>query len=459
MLEKLKELIEGKSVCILGFGREGQSTYHTIRRISEDVVITIADKDASLLFSLPFLNSDCNINFHGGKDYLSILSKYDIIFKTPGITLKQLDNPEVIDKITSQSEVFIDYYKERIIGITGTKGKSTTASLIYNILSHAGRKTILVGNIGLPPFESLDDIENDTEIIYELSSHQLETLEVSPHIAIILNLFEEHLDHYNSYDDYKNAKLNIAKYQKPDDVLIYNMDNEELCDSLYGFDYSGVKYAVCIKDRANCNACTDKNKLILRLRDQEIGFSIIDSVNIKGEHNLVNCLMSAMVCKIKGVKDQDVIKGLISFEGLRHRIELVGKFGGISFYNDSIATIPQATMEAIKTIGNVEFLILGGFDRGVDYNYLAGFLGDIHIKNILCIGNAGKRIFGLLQETNCMSKVQIFDTYEDIFKYIKSIAEDGDTCLLSPAAASYDMFKDFEERGDKFTELAKSLRG
>ena len=223
MYNNIIEKIKDKNICILGFGREGKSTYNFIRRHLTDKFLTIIDKkDVSDSIQ------DSNVNIIYGDNYLNNLDKYDLIIKTPGISLKDIDTSNIKDKLTSQLELILEVFKNNTIGITGTKGKSTTSSLLYNIIKEQGKDAYLLGNIGNPMLDDVESFNKDTYLIIEMSALQLEFINVSPHIGIILNLFEDHLDHSGSVYHYHENKMNMFKYQDSNDIGIYSIDNENI---------------------------------------------------------------------------------------------------------------------------------------------------------------------------------------------------------------------------------------
>ena len=211
MLDKIIKEFKNKKIVILGFGKEGKSTYQFIRKHLNDISLTIKDKNDNIKND-PLFQKDPNVEIITGEDYLDHLEEYDLIMKTPGISFKDIDTTLIKDKISSELEILLKYYKNNIIGITGTKGKSTTSSLIYDVLKNNNKKCFLLGNIGIPIFDFIEQIEPDTLLVVEMSSHQLEFVNHSPHIAIITNLYEDHLDHTNGVNDYYQAKLNIARF-------------------------------------------------------------------------------------------------------------------------------------------------------------------------------------------------------------------------------------------------------
>lgn len=459
MIEKLKSYFDNKSLAILGFGREGRSTYNLLRQVFPQKVLTIIDENEAIREDLT-LKNDINLLFITGKNCMQNIDNYDIAIKSPGIPSNTLPLELNQVSITSQTDIFLQFYGHQSIGITGTKGKSTTASLVYHILKNAGFNAMLVGNIGIPPFECITDIKPESIVVLELSSHQLEYVSHSPHIAILLNIFQEHLDHYNSYLDYQLAKLNIGKYQGPSDYFIYNNDNEavkSLVHTLNGTKHIELSFSPEQDSLAAINL--ENNEIVLNL-DGEITRLYDTSMNqpLQGHHNLYNIMAAATACYLSGVNIGSLESGIRSFRGLEHRIERVGEYEGITWYNDSIATIPEATIEAVKTLQNVDTLILGGFDRGIEYDVLYPFLNTSEISNIIFIGGAGER---MKQEFTAYGARNItIYTAEDYAKVVsiaKEVTAKGKICLLSPAAASYDMFKNFEERGNIYKKNVRNL--
>ncbi len=435
MLDKIYEKLNGKKVLLLGFGREGKATYRLIRR-KLDMPLTIADKNPVDMRELT------GVTVISGEDYQKTLKDYDVIIKSPGIVLED-KSPEILEKVTSQTELFISVFRNQVVGITGTKGKSTTTTLIYHIIKSVHENTLLMGNIGIPAFDQADKINEDTVIVYELSCHQLEYINVSPKVSVFLNLFEEHLDHYGTFENYKKAKENIAKYQSEEDVLICNELNipEGVKSNLIKASFDGVS-DVYAKD----------NSVFLKGEELEIP---VDEIKLKGRHNLYNIAVAFAVCSEMGVSKEDFIKALKSYETLPHRLQNIGTFNGITFYNDSISTIGETAIQAIKSLKKVGTLLLGGMDRGVDYTLLADFLIDADVKNIVLMPDTSKRLFKLFEERKINKNIVFAKDLEEAVKISKEITNKGEICLLSPAAASYGFFRDFEERGEYFVKYVK----
>ena len=410
--------LRGKSILILGFGREGRSTLRFLNKYLPDAVVDVADKNAME-----------GVKYAGDK-YLDAMYDYDIVIKTPGISLKDFDTKDV--EITSQTDLFLSQFHSQTIGITGTKGKSTTTSLIYHLLKSSGRDAILTGNIGIPCFDVMEDIKPNSIVVYELSAHQLEYVHNSPRVGVLLNIFEEHLDHFGTMSRYAAAKLNIMCYMGEDDTAIIHETLMEVAWRLF------------------------VNNIVFSLFDID---DLIDrtALPLIGEHNLLNVKAALLACYAYGVDMRELIPHLYTFKPLEHRLEPVGTFGGMTFVNDSISTIPQATISACEALGHVDFLLLGGFDRGIDYQPLADYLKEHPMPHLLHTGKAGERMMQLINkvpEPVEGSTLYYYASMEEAFAYMAAHAKPGDVCLLSPAASSYDQYKNFEERGRKFKQLA-----
>jgi UDP-N-acetylmuramoyl-L-alanine---L-glutamate ligase len=387
------------------------------------------------------------------------LKTCDLIIKSPGISFKVLERADIRAPIISQTGIFLNLFRNQVIGVTGTKGKSTTVSLIYEILKQAGKKVLLGGNIGVPPFDLIPELDPDTMIVYEMSSHQLEGVKVSPHIAVLLNIFQEHLDHYNSYLDYQLAKFNIACWQQPDDYFIYDPGNPAVNELVSRFPLGSLKLAVGSENVGSSGVYFEGDDLIIDYDDKVTVFeSITRQTSLSGKHNLKNIAAATAASHIAGVGKEFILEGVRQFKGLPHRLEKVGDVNGVIFINDSISTIPEATIEALKAFPQTHTLILGGYDRGVDYTPLCSYLNYNPVKNLLFIGKAGERIMKGCSKMSPPRNHSFywFNDFEDAVKKAVEVTDPGRVCLLSPAASSYDMFRNFEERGKKFRQLIQS---
>jgi len=446
MITDLIKYFENKKILILGFGREGQSTYKLVRKYLKDQKIYIADKKENFQNNYDFLREDKNSVYISGENYLNNLNEFDIIMKSPGISFVGIDTNKFLSKVKSQLELLLEYFKVFTIGITGTKGKSTTSSLIYKVLQEQNIKTKFLGNIGIPVFDYIDEIEENMTIVLEMSSHQLEYMDISPNIAILLNIFEEHLDHYESFEKYADAKCNIYKFQKNTDYFIYNSDNEVLKNIVK--DTNGTTYKVSLKGNENANVVKNDENIFINNR---IIYNINEKRNLLGDYNLNNIMFVLAVSEILKLDINQTIKSIADFKTLEHRLELVGKYDGVLYYDNSIGTIPEATIEAVKALKQVDTLIIGGMDRGIDYTGLIEFLNNSTVNNIICMPQTGHDIAKELKQ----EKVHIAQDLEEAVKTAKKVTKKDMICLLSPAAASYGFFKNFEERGKVFCELVK----
>lgn len=454
MYNKIVDLLKDKSIAILGFGKEGKSSYNFIRRHLGDVQITIIDKND--ITSSPEFFGDCNVKIIWGDDYLNHLDGYDIILKSPGISFKDIDITSFRNSIYSQIELILEVDRKNVIGITGTKGKSTTSSLIYKVFKEQGKDVFLLGNIGNPIFDDVDNFSDDTILVIEMSSHQLEFLKSSPHVGIILNLYEDHLDHAGSIEHYHANKMNMFKYQSCDDIAIYSGDNHYLKKYIAAGGYKSCKYKVT----SNIDS-DDQNSIILKdnkgFYNGEMLYDGNQNRILLGEHNLFNILFVMFVARLYNL-DLDIASTSInSFKSLEHRLEEVGNFNGINYYNDTIATIPNATINGIKAIGNVDTLIFGGMDRGIDYTDLVNFLRDSSIKNLICMPDTGTKIGHIIEADDCKKNIFFVDTLDEAVEVAGRVTEKGKSCLLSPAASSYNCFKNFEEKGKYYKEKIYSL--
>ena len=412
MFDLILNRLRDKSVLILGFGREGRSSLAFVKKYMPEAVVAVADK-----------NPMDGVK-HSGARYLEAIYDYDVVIKTPGISLKDVDTKGV--EITSQTDLFLSQFHAQTIGISGTKGKSTTTSLIYHLLKESGHDAILTGNIGIPCFDVMEQIHEDSIVVYELSAHQLEYVHNAPRVGVLLNVFEEHLDHFGTFERYRQAKFNLLRFMGEDDFAVVH---DSLMMETLGLGVNSVVFS-------------------------QMEFDIDEeALPVLGPHNLLNVKAALCACEAYGIDAREVIPHLYTFKPLEHRLEPVGTFGGVTFVNDSISTIPQAAIAACQTLGRVDFLLLGGFDRDIDYTPLVDYMMEHPVPHLLFTGKAGERMMTMMG--NVPSNKVSYSTMEEAFDYLAGNAKSGDVCLLSPAASSYDQYKNFEERGAKFKRLAQ----
>lgn len=438
---RLNDFLIDKNIAILGFGKQGKSTYNYLRKNFPNKKIAIRDKNPNI--DMSFI--DDNIELKLGDEYLDNIDEYDLIIKAPGVVLKDIDTSNIEDKIITDYELLLKYTDAFTIGITGSKGKSTTSTLIYKMLDEQDKDVVFLGNIGNPVFDQIEKINDNTIVVLEVSSHTLEFVKTSPNIAVLLNIFPEHLDHCNSIDDYINAKFNIADFQNDKDFFIYNAENELM--NKYKFEHKLNDIAICLDNKE----CKSDNKVYLKNNgiyfNNEFLMSSEEERQIKGKHMLNNMMFVLAIAKILNLDIKKTISTLKNTKPLAHRMEYVGKFNDIEFYDDAIATIPEATIKCIETLERVDTLICGGMDRGVSQEKLIEFLKVSNVKNIICMPETGEYIYDSLKDIK-----NVYKTSEllEAVEISKEITQKGKICVLSPSASSYNDFKNFEEKGELF---------
>lgn len=450
MCKEIIDYLIGKNVAILGFGMEGKSTYRFIRNYT-DMPLTIIDKNEVYDKNRDLLESDSNLSFIIGEEYLKNLEEFDLVIKSPGVITKDIDITNI--NFISQLELLLMVNKDHVIGITATKGKSTTTSLTYEILRANGVDAKIVGNIGKPIFDEIESMNKDTYMVVEMSALQLEFVNHSPHIAAILNLYEDHLDHAGTVEHYHENKLQIFKHQTVQDYAIYCSDIEPL-NSYIDERYKARKYRVQMHNKDIDLHTTYIYKDSVYLNQKEI-FDVNTELHLVGEHNIRNIMVVLTISEIMGLDLKTSIDAIKNFKPLEHRIEYVGKYDDIIYYNDSIATIPTATISAIKALKNVDTLIFGGMDRGIDYTELISYLDSGIVRNLICMPTTGHKIGAKIKNKE-VNKYNV-ETLEEAVVKAKEITNKDAICLLSPAAASYEYFKNFEEKGRAYKNLVKNV--
>ena len=429
----LKPLFEGKRAAILGFGREGRVWLDILKRLGCCAEIAIADMNEV---------SAQGVTLICGEDYLDRAREYDILLQSPGVIIKDKLTAAEKAKILTQTELLLRLRPCRIIGITGTKGKSTTSSLIYHFLCASGFDAMLIGNIGVPPLQRLEEMTAHAVAVCELSCHQLEFVQHSPQISVLLNVFPEHLDHYTGFEAYKAAKENILRYQHSGDIAIVNAEllPLETQASVISASFGG-----------SADVMTDGGDITLTS-----GVIPADRVNTRliGKHNRYNIAVALEAAIQAGAQLESCLAALPSFSGLEHRLEKVDCVGGVEYINDSICTIPEAAIAAVEAVGGCDVLIIGGMDRGISYEKLKDYLNTGAVKNVILLPDSGWRIAkGLDNEKINVVKAK---DLADAVMLAHTLAQKR--VLLSPAAASYGFYKNFEERGRHFKQLVAELK-
>lgn len=427
---RIQHKAAGRRIVLVGFGKEGQSSLSFLLSTKLPNAIAVADKNEQLA-QHPLIVAH-GIAFFGGADFESHLSSADFIIKSPGV---KLQDPLSYPHLHSQTALFMEAYSQQIIGITGTKGKSTTATMAYRMLQACGQASLLVGNIGVPPFEAVGHISPKTLIVMELSAHQLEHIQHSCRYAILLNLMPEHLDYFGTTEAYYAAKIRLLSQQ-------------EAASSFRYVGHSAAAYCSYSSSSAHCHLDDD----ILHI-EGAADLQASQLLHLHGAHHLEN-IAALIELAITLQLPMDMVRhSICHFRPLAHRQAVLGTKNDCTFINDSIATIPQATIAALKSFPKTTHLIAGGLDRGIKYDDLLTYLHHSKLKKVYFLGLAGRR---MCQEYKKRYKTAPFDSClaEKLHDIEDELITLKNACvLLSPAAASYDYFSNFEARGHFFENI------
>lgn len=445
---------QGKRIAILGFGREGQSSYRWLRQLGVGGVITLVDENLANLQAWqaerPAEMVELRAFNEGGAD----LNQFDLIFRTPGFSKTKLTAVES-SRLTSQTNEFLLTQASRTIAITGTKGKSTTSSLTVAVLQRLGFKVQLVGNIGQPALDLLAEGEPVEWFVYEMSSYQAENITVAPAIGVVINLFEEHLDHYQDFADYVAAKMRLLSLPGGR-LAIYGCDNQLLKAQWAKFQAAKVRgfglKTNRLADEAGIYLDTEQQQIVkIDTHGEQVLLSAQFERRLRGQHNLLNALVSLVVAdELVGLSADHLAQAqtaIAEFNGLEHRLEYVGNFAGIDFYNDSISTIPEALERAVEAIDNTQTVIIGGQDRGINRDGMIDYLNQRPDLKIICLPATGHQIFSRLTG----EKYRV-DDLDQAVRIAYEVTDKSRACVLSPASPSYTFFKNFEERGRIFKQ-------
>lgn len=426
---------KNKKIAVVGEGIEGLSSAAYLKK--QGAQVSILDQKQ-------------------GKDYLSNLSDYDLIVRSPGIKLDLLKGiPQ--EKITSQTKLFFNLCPCPIIGVTGTKGKGTTSSLIHKMLEKSGKDVYLGGNIGKPPFEFIEQLNPSSIVVLELSSFQLQDLHKSSFIAVMLMVTSEHLDYHKDILEYIEAKRQILKHQSAKEYAILNRDYIVSNESDVHTD---AKVFYISREREVEEGCFARDgKIVLRVQNESIEVLETKELQLKGEHNFENACAASLAAYLAGAEIESIREVLRTFKGLEHRLELVDKINGVEYYNDSFSTTPETAIAAIESFKNPEILILGGSSKNSDFSELGQVLSSKdNIKAIIGVGKEWERIKSNIPKPNPkVVIVQGADSMEKIVLAASKIAVAGDVVILSPACASFDMFKNYKDRGEQFKKEVHAL--
>ncbi|HSW47791.1 MAG TPA: UDP-N-acetylmuramoyl-L-alanine--D-glutamate ligase [Candidatus Saccharimonadales bacterium] len=459
---------KNKKVAILGLGVEGISSIKFLK--NKEVKIFVLDKSEKTELEKVDLRiaEDAGVEFILGASYLDDLSRFDIIIRTPGfhrLNQKLLDAEKKGVFITSLTKIFFDLCPCPIIGVTGTKGKGTTASLIYEMLLEAVKDVYLGGNIGTPPLNFLDHLTKKSIVVLELSSFQLQDLDKSPHIAVMLMTTSEHLDQHKDLYEYIDSKRNILRYQTKDDFAIVNRDYPASHESDI---YSDGNVFYVSRERAGKDGSFIRDGILwMQIDGSEKKIIDIKDILLPGKHNLENVAAAALAAHLAGVEREQIVEVLKTFKGLVHRLELIAEIGGVKYYDDSFSTIPETTIAAIEAFTAPEILILGGLSKNSDFTELGKVISESkNIKAIIGIGDEWWEIKSKIThsassgQANQISNILLVEDAKDMHTVVlaaSKISAPGDVVLLSPACASFGMFKNYKDRGEQFRNEVLAL--
>jgi UDP-N-acetylmuramoylalanine--D-glutamate ligase len=427
-----------KNIAVIGRGVEGLSSAKYLE--NKGAKVTILDKK-------------------DGDDYLNNLDSYDLIVRSPGVNPSLLSSiPK--DKVTTQTNLFLQLCPGKTIGVTGTKGKGTTSALIFEMLKKQGFDAYLGGNIGVAPFDFLDKLNVHSITVLELSSFQLEDVKKSPNISVVLMVTADHLNWHKDLNNYLNAKRNILRFQTGEDLAVINKDYLQSRES--DVETAGKIYYVSTEDECELGCFIRQKSVWLRVADFEERIINNDEILIPGDHNLENVTAASMTAYLAGVSINNIAYILKTFKGLEHRLELVGEVNGVKYYDDSISTIPESAIVAIKAFKNPKILILGGLTEGSSFDELGKLIAnDKSVKAIIGIGKEWPNIKTAIEKNSPAGQILFLEgatTMQKIVAAASKIGNPGDIVLLSPGCKSFDMFKSYRDRGDQFKEEVGKLR-
>ena len=461
--EEFKNNIKGKKIAVLGLGVSNIPAIIYLNRLG--AIIYAHDRIETLEEKHDEIKKLDNIRFYLGEENLKDLDKVDYILRSPGVKPFLPEIEDAINKgvkLTSEIELLVEYAPCKIIGITGSAGKTTTTTLVTEILKDAGYNVWTGGNIGTPLFTKLDEIKQDDIIVLELSSFQLMTMKKSPYVSLITNIYEDHLDYHRDFNEYVMAKTNIFSHQSENDICILNDDSE------YTKDFEKIILDNNLKNNVVYFSENMLDKNGAYLKDGNIYYNengnvthIIDTskLKLKGNKNYLN--VCSAICAVKPfVEFLDIAKSLEKFKGVEHRIEYVATKNGVEYYNDSISTTPGKAMAALTAFDKKIILIAGGYDKNLDYSNIG-----THIikacKEVILLGSTSEKIYTSIINDKEYNKEEIniekVNTLEEAVTLASKCAKEGDIVIMSPASASFDMFKSYKQRGNIFKELVNNL--
>lgn len=456
---------KNKKIAILGWGVDTEDIVPYL--LGQSALLVVYDRKERL--EAGEWLKDRRIVWRLGSEKFDDLTKFDAVVRNPAVYRfrQEIIKAEKAGvEITSKIKVFFDLCPAKIIGVTGTKGKGTTSTLIYEMLKNDGKDAYLGGNIGLGVFDFLPKLKRDSWVVLELSSFQLIDLHKSPHIAVVLMITNEHQDWHVSEGEYLQAKMRIVKFQSENDFAIINDDYNN--SKKVGSHGEGQKYYFSLRHKVEKGSYLKENKIITRLvKTQDFApLQDINHIGLRGQHNLENIMAASLASKLAGVNEEIICEASYTFKSLEHRLEEVGIVDGVTYYNDSFSTVPETTIAAIKSFAEPLILIAGGSEKGSDFTEMGKTIVESpNLKAIILVGLMAARIEKSIQMaynsesgTRRIKIVRGGKKMSEIMTAVSKIAEKGDVVLLSPGCASFDMFKNYKDRGNQFKEAVAELK-
>ena len=461
-LDEFNKTISNKRVAIIGLGVSNLPLIDYFKKLGSS--ITVFDNREEEKIEKNILEDLKNKDIRGyfGKDALKDLIGFDYIFRSPSCMPSTPEIEKEVEKgaiLTSEIEKVLELSPSHIIGITGSDGKTTTTTLVYELLKNAGYKCFLGGNIGTPLFTQIKDMRPDDYVILELSSFQLVNMKISPQISIVTNITPNHLNVHKDYQEYIDSKKNIYLHQNEDGILVINKDNE-ITREFYK-DAPGKVRFFSHKEILDNGVIFDEKDKTIKVCDDGVRKHLIKQKDmlLKGEHNCENAC-SAISATLGLVREDIMIDTIQNFAGVEHRLEFIREINGVKWYNDSIGTSPTRTIAGLNSFDEKIVLIAGGYDKHLDYTPIGKPIVD-NVSKLILMGDTAEKInTAVKDELEKQSKTMPIyrcSTLEEVAKKAKEIAEEGEIVLFSPASASFDLFKNFAERGNKFKEIVNSL--
>lgn len=459
-LEEFERYIRGKKVAIIGMGvsniplldylyNKGSKVIVFDRRALSDINQEAVSKINQYSFELIY-----------GENSLDELVGFDIIFRSPSC---RPDTPQIVKEVergaivTSEIEMVLKLTPCKIIGITGTEGKTTTTSIIHAIIQKSGKKCFLGGNIGKPIFTQIKDMKKEDIVVLELSSFQLMEVDVSPEIAVVTNIFPDHLDVHKSYEEYRETKKNIFKFQKENGIVVLNHDNEFTRD--FAKEAEGKVVFFSSNEKLQNGYIYDKSDETIKYCEDGVRRHILkkEDIKLRGIHNYEN-ICSALAAT-SSIVDVDVqIQAIKEFNGVEHRLEFVRELNGVKWYNDSIGTSPASTIAGLKSFNEDIVLLAGGSDKGLDYEEIGKVIAS-KVKVLILTGPTSSKIEEATKKALNGKQIEIYycTNMAEAVNLASETAKRGDVVLLSPASASFDLYQNFAQRGNIFKEFVTAL--